>query len=48
MLYLFEHHHVLPSQFERIPPGERVVLLALAHAEIENKAERVRARRFIW
>lgn len=40
MLYLFEHHHVLPSQFERIPPGERVVLLALANAEMEDRAAR--------
>lgn len=37
MYYLFKHHHVLPSAFQAIPQGERIVLRAMALQEIEDR-----------
>lgn len=37
MYYLFKHHHVLPSAFQTIPQGERIVLRAMALQEIEDR-----------
>lgn len=46
MYYLFKHHHVLPSAFQTIPQGERIVLRAMALQEIEDMREAIaRARR---
>ena len=46
MYYLFKHHHVLPSAFQTIPQGERIVLRAMALQELEDMREAIaRARR---
>ena len=54
MLYLlFRHHHVLPSDYLKLPPGERLVLQAFVLAEclpkvlegIRWRAESERMRR---
>lgn len=45
MYYLFKHHHVLPSAFQTIPRGERIVLRAMALQEIEDMREAIASAR---
>lgn len=45
MYYLFKHHHVLPSAFQTIPQGERIVLRAMAMQEIEDMREAIASAR---
>ena len=35
LFYLFRRKNILPGQFYRMTPGERLILAALAEAEIE-------------
>lgn len=37
MYLLFRHHHILPSDFMKLPPGERMVLKAFVMAEVMPK-----------
>lgn len=45
MFYLFKHHHVLPSAFQTIPQGERIVLRAMALQELEDMREAIASAR---
>lgn len=45
MYYLFKHHHVLPSAFQTIPQGERIVLRAMALQELEDMREAIASAR---
>lgn len=38
MYLLFRQHHVLPSDYLKLPPGERLVLQAFVMAECLPKA----------
>ena len=38
MYLLFKQHHVLPSDYLKLPPGERLVLQAFVLAECLPKA----------
>ena len=37
MYYLYRHHHVLPSVYQALSAGERIVLKAMALQEIEDR-----------
>ena len=38
MFLLFRQHHVLPSDYVKLPPGEKLVLQAFVMAECMPKA----------
>ena len=38
MYLLFRHHHVLPSDYPKLPPGEKLVLQAFVLKECLPKA----------
>lgn len=38
MAYLFRRHDILPSRYYAMEPGEKLLLAALAEAELEDEA----------
>lgn len=41
MYILFRYHNILPGQYFELPYGERLVLRAFAHYEIEQKNKEI-------
>lgn len=37
MYYLFQKHHLLPGDYWRLPAGEKLVLRAFFHRDMEER-----------